>query len=102
MIRQARSFVFASMALFALAAVPGCKKDEEKPKVEEKAEKKDEEKPKAKARPKSNELSPEVPLTRLGEIPTAEDLEEEAAKTVSVDNLEAELDRLEAEIVGVN
>ena len=102
MMRSVRPFLFVSAALFALAAVPGCKKEEEKPKVEEKAEKKDDEKPKAKARPKSNELSPEVPLTRLGEVPTSEDLEEEAAKTVSVDNLEAELDRLEAEIVGLH
>ncbi len=45
------------------------------------------------------ELSPETPKTALGAVPTPEDLEEEAHKTVAVDNLEAELDRLEAEIM---
>lgn len=47
----------------------------------------------------SPELAPESPTTELGDIPTFEDLELEASKTIVVQNLEAELDRLEAEIV---
>ena len=46
------------------------------------------------------ELSPEEPKTKLGELPVAEDLEDEAAKTVNIDNVDLELDRLEAEIDG--
>lgn len=44
-------------------------------------------------------LAPDFPQTQLGEIPTSEDLEDEAENTVALQNLEAELDRLEAEIV---
>ncbi|GEM_PF-1281628 len=43
-------------------------------------------------------LAPALPTTRLGNYPVAEDLEEEAERTISPENLEAELDRLEAEI----
>lgn len=46
------------------------------------------------------ELAPEEPQTKLSGVPLPEDLEEEAARTLSPDNLEAELDRLEAEITG--
>ncbi len=46
------------------------------------------------------ELAPEQPQTKLTGVPLPEDLEEEAARTLSPDNLEAELDRLEAEITG--
>ncbi|NLE88076.1 MAG: hypothetical protein GX607_16950 [Myxococcales bacterium] len=46
------------------------------------------------------ELAPEQPQTKLSGVPLPEDLEEEAARTLSPDNLEAELDRLEAEITG--
>jgi hypothetical protein len=45
-------------------------------------------------------LAPEEPKTVLSGVPTPEDLEEEAATSLSPDNLEAELDRLEAEITG--
>jgi hypothetical protein len=45
-------------------------------------------------------LAPDEPRTRVKELPTSADLEEEAGRTVAVENLEAELDRLEAEIVG--
>ena len=44
------------------------------------------------------DLSPDQPSTKLGEHPVAEDLEEEATRTISSDNLEMELERLEAEI----
>lgn len=44
-------------------------------------------------------LAPDFPQTKLGDIPTSEDLEDEADNTVAFQNLEAELDRLEAEIV---
>ena len=46
------------------------------------------------------ELSPEEPKTKLGELPVAEDLEEEAEKSVNLDNIDLELDRLQAEIDG--
>ncbi len=58
--------------------------------------------PKESATPEADEnppLSPDFPKTKLGEIPTSEDLEREAENTVALQNLEAELDRLEAEIV---
>ena len=45
-------------------------------------------------------LSPPTPKTQPEGLVTPEDLEEEAANTVQLDNLEAELDRLEAEISG--
>ncbi|HSC87870.1 MAG TPA: hypothetical protein VLC09_11390 [Polyangiaceae bacterium] len=44
------------------------------------------------------ELAPEQPSLASNDLPTPEDFEEEAERTVKVDNLEAELDRLEAEI----
>lgn len=43
-------------------------------------------------------LSPDLPKTTIAGLPTPEDFEEEAARTLSPDHLEAELDRLEAEI----
>jgi hypothetical protein len=46
------------------------------------------------------ELSPEEPKTKLGDLPVAEDLEDEAEKSVNLDNIDLELDRLEAEIDG--
>lgn len=45
-------------------------------------------------------LSPATPKTQPSGVVTPEDLEEEAAGSVQLDNLEAELDRLEAEISG--
>lgn len=44
-------------------------------------------------------LAPDTPRSRGEEIATPEDFEEEASRTVALENLEAELDRLEAEIV---
>jgi hypothetical protein len=89
----------------ALAVVPACgNKKEEEAKKEQKTEKKAE-KPKApkaaKKKPKMANLSPDAPRTRLGEVPVAADLEMEADRSVAIENLEAELDRLEAEIVAV-
>lgn len=45
-------------------------------------------------------LSPDEPATVVQGIPTPQDFADEAEKTVTADNLEAELDRLEAEIGG--
>lgn len=47
-------------------------------------------------------LSPEQPKTELSQIPVAEELENEAANSIGVDNIEAELDRIEAEIVRID
>ncbi len=43
-------------------------------------------------------LSPDEPTTVVDGVPTPEDFAEEAQRVVSADALEAELDRLEAEI----
>ena len=43
-------------------------------------------------------LSPDEPLTAVQGVPTPADFADEAEKTVTPDNLESELDRLEAEI----
>lgn len=96
--------------LLALAIVPACgnKKEEEAAAAAKKAEedaKKKAERPKApkKAKPKVKiaNLSPDVPRSKLGEVPVSADLELEADRTVAVENLEAELDRLEAEIIPI-
>lgn len=44
-------------------------------------------------------LSPDLPTITIAGVPTPEDFEEEAARALSPEHLEAELDRLEAEIV---
>lgn len=91
--------------LLALAVVPACgnKKEEEAKKAAEAKPKT--EKPKAAKAPKKKvkiaNLSPDIPRTRMGEIPVAADLEVEAERTVAIENLEAELDRLETEIVSI-
>ena len=48
------------------------------------------------------ELAPDQPRTMLSQIPVAEELENEAADSIGVDNIEAELDRIEAEIVKID
>jgi hypothetical protein len=44
------------------------------------------------------ELAPEDPETEAPAAATAEDFEDEAARTLKLENLDVELDRLEAEI----
>jgi hypothetical protein len=46
----------------------------------------------------SPELAPEDPTTQTPAVAAPEDFEDEAARTVQLENLDAELDRLEAEI----
>lgn len=46
-------------------------------------------------------LAPDLPHSSAGEIPVAEDFEEEASRSLALENLEAELDRLEAEIASL-
>lgn len=89
--------LFASLLVLTLSA---CSKSEPKkePAPEPKVEAPAPEKKEAPIRIAS--LSPDEPRTRIQGIPTVPDLEEEANRTVAVENLEAELDRLEAEIVG--
>lgn len=43
---------------------------------------------------------PEAPAATYDDVETQEDFEEEATKEISEDNLEAEIDKLEAEIGG--
>jgi hypothetical protein len=90
-----------SIALLLLLVLPvaGCKKSEPEPQSE--PEKTAEvAKP---AEPEPEEAAPardtSLPATEVTDgIPTEEDYEEEAEKAVTADNLEAELDKLEAEI----
>jgi hypothetical protein len=83
------------LALVSALALGGCAKDE--PKVdpapaptaaEEVAER------------EVSPLAPEEPESSTPSVATPEDFEEEAARTVRLENLDAELDRLEAEIDG--
>lgn len=91
--------------LLVLVALTGCDETKppplDQPPVSEAATSPSEPSETAPSAPEESEpeLSPEFPSTDLGEIPTFEDLELEASRTVAVQNLEAELDRLEAEIV---
>ena len=98
--------------LIALAIIPACDNDEDKAAKDKAAEAEKAKKPKKgkkaknskkgkKKGPKLAALAPENPATELGDVPVFEDLEEEAERTVAIENLESELDRLEAEIVGV-
>lgn len=90
----------ATCALLALGLAAACEKKEPPP-PETAAPERASASP---ARPAEEEnvaltaLSPDTPKTTLAGLPTPEDLEEEAANTLAADNLEAELDRLEAEI----
>lgn len=88
-------------ALLALTLLPACGKEEPKnePAPEPQVEAP---KPEPKKAPKRlASLAPDEPRTRINDVPTSADLEEEAHRTVAVENLEAELDRLEAEIVSI-
>jgi hypothetical protein len=89
------------MILVLLTTVSACGKKEEKSKKPEKTEAtaKKEEKPLPVKKVRIRGLSPDSPRSRGDEIATPEDFEEEASRTVALENLEAELDRLEAEIV---
>ena len=86
---------------FACLAV-GCKKEPppepEKPKEAAKPEAKRERPEPPRVRLPS--LSPDEPATKVEGAPTPTDFEAEADRTVRFENLEAELDRLEAEIIG--
>ncbi len=94
---MSRQFIVSALsALFALGAV-ACKEDKPAP-TEGAAPAASVTAPAAATPAALPPLSPEKPATALGTVPTPEDLEGEAERTVRVDNLEAELDRLEAEI----
>ena len=87
------------MVLLLLALPLACSKKEEKPAPDKKEEKaKKAEAPKVK-KVRIRGLAPDSPRSRGEEIATPQDFEEEASRTVALENLEAELDRLEAEII---
>lgn len=88
-----------SALLLALAVVPACSKKEEEEKKVEVAEKPKKDNPKPK-KPKIRipPLAPDSPRTAVGDVAVPAELEEEASRTVAIENLETELDRLEAEI----
>jgi hypothetical protein len=97
-----RGFLILMLLCTSLA---GCSKKKEEPKEKAKSHKVEKAKPSPKAaKPKKSQryaaLTPDLPKTKLSEIPTVAELEEEAAKRIKPENLESELDRLEAEIVG--
>jgi hypothetical protein len=88
------------IALLCGLAVGCNKKTEDKPeKADKSAEKAKDDKPKVAKKVRIRGLAPDSPRSRGEEIPTSEDFEEEASRTVALENLDAELDRLEAEIV---
>jgi hypothetical protein len=79
------------LAIVALAGVTavGCKQEPE-PQVEP-----------AEVAPAEPAPAAEQPATAIPtDLPTLEDYEEEAAEDITVENMEEELDRLEAEIAG--
>lgn len=51
--------------------------------------------------PGARPLAPDFPRSPVKELPVAEDFEEEASESLALENLEAELDRLEAEIASL-
>ncbi len=99
------TLTFALLA-FTLAFTGCDKSKKEEPQKPVAAKKEKEKKPKDKDASKKKKspgmrlaaLSPDLPRTKMGDIPTAPELELEAAKAIAIENLEAELDRLEAEI----
>lgn len=98
-----RSMKWLASGLVLAMVAGGCKKSEPPPEPEKKsAEKKSEKKAK---KPKDRPIplprvSPEEPRTEVSEYPVADEFADEAAKSVSLDHLEAELDSIEAEILG--
>jgi hypothetical protein len=89
----------AALLLPLVFGIVGCKKSDPKPESE----------PSPVTEPTVTEPKPEpaaeaprdtsLPQTTVTDgIPTEEDYEEEASKVITADNLEAELDKLEAEI----
>jgi hypothetical protein len=101
-VKPHRHLSSVALALALALSLSACgKKDADKApadkdKAAAKADAKDDKK--KKDRVTLPELAPESPRTKVADVPVPEDFEEEAAKTVSVENLEVELDRLEAEI----
>ncbi|OQX66663.1 MAG: hypothetical protein B6A08_19385 [Sorangiineae bacterium NIC37A_2] len=100
--KMLRSMKWLASALVLAMVAGGCKKSEPPPepekKVEKKAEKKDK-KPKERPIPLPR-VSPEEPRTEVSEYPVPDEFADEAVKSVSLDHLEAELDSIEAEILG--
>lgn len=95
------SRTFGFLVLLSALVCGACKKESsEQVQPEPKVQAKSEEGPAEQAKEPAADLSPEVPQFPDTPVVIPEDLEEEAARTVSLDNLEAELDRLEAEIMG--
>lgn len=92
------------LALFSTFALSACKEDKpEEPAVavEEKEPVKEEKEEPKMTESDLPELAPDEPKTNVdSNAVTSVDYEEEAAETIAVENLETELDRLEAEIVG--
>lgn len=95
-----RRFVLCSLLALGVCACNNEKAKEEAPQVQPETKPKVAEKPKAKKKRSKITLSPDAPKTKL-DIPTVAELEEEASRRIKPENLESELDRLEAEIVGI-
>lgn len=100
-----RPLKWLTCALVVAAFATGCKKSEPKPEPEKTVEKSKPKKKSKDQKPKDPptplpRVSPEEPRTEVSEYPVPDEFADEAAKSVSTDNLEAELDSLEAEILG--
>lgn len=90
-----------ALLIVATGLSMACSKDEKKPAKDEvvKAETKDKPEKKAATKKVSRE---ERELKKLAEqIETEEDFQEEAEKEITVDNLEAEADKMEQELAAV-
>lgn len=97
--RHARAGAVLS-CLFAVVTLSACEKKEEPQAATPTTEQAQVAPSQPNAEVRLAALAPEEPKTAVSGVPTPEDLEEEAAASLSPDNLEAELDRLEAEITG--
>lgn len=85
-----------NLALALALALGGCAKDE--PKTDEALAAPEAPAAEVADEREAAELAPEDPETQPEGVPVPEDFEEEAAQTLHFENLDAELDRLEAEI----
>lgn len=90
------------LTLFSALCLSACEEDKPKEKVDVEEPKPEKTEPKEPEITEADlpELAPDEPKTQIeANVVTPVDYEEEAEESIAVENLEAELDRLEAEIV---
>ena len=97
-VTRSRSRVMSFILLGSLLTLTACETEKPPEPVAEVTVPKVETPPEVSAPIKYAALSPDSPTTPLGKFPVSADLEKEASSTIAMENLETELDRLEAEI----